>query len=407
MKADVIITTYCEKKVGFLFEDQNLTEARFFSDYSMIGSICTAVVTKIVPNMGAAFLAGPDGMVLFYQLKENSGRHLILRNRNDRKEEIRPGDTLLVQISADAQKGKQAEATSKLSVGGSCVVVNRTGQIGFSKKIRDGERKEELRGLFEEILQDPSYAGLGVIARTSAERESDETIREVTVKLLCELKELITSSETVPEYKWVYQKTETPEDYIRHLTGQGIYESVTVHTDLPWESPGGKTGRTPRVEECDGYFLHRLTEGMESPLLIFRIPTLIEEACQRKIYIKDGGYLYIEHTEAMTVIDVNSGKNIHGKEHEAGALALNLQAADVIARQIRLRNLSGMIMIDFISMKSSEHKKEVLSRLRANTKNDPCHVMVVDITKLGIVEMTREKKDPPLIEQIRKNHENT
>ena len=111
--------------------------------------------------------------------------------------------------------------------------------------------------------------------------------------------------------------------------------------------------------------------------------------------------MYIEPTEAMTVIDVNSGKNIRESGHEEGSFAQNLEAAAEIARQIRLRNISGMIMIDFISMKKPEHERSLMAALRELTKNDPCRVLVVDITKLGIVEMTREKKRPSLAEQLK------
>jgi ribonuclease G len=143
-----------------------------------------------------------------------------------------------------------------------------------------------------------------------------------------------------------------------------------------------------------------MTEHSGSPLVIFNIPVLLEKALARKCYLKGGGYLYIEPTEAMTVIDVNSGKNLREKGHEEGALAQNLEAAEEIARLLRLRNISGMIMIDFISMKQSEHERKLLSELRRLTKNDPCHVHVVDVTRLGIVEVTRAKKAPPLSEML-------
>ena len=108
----------------------------------------------------------------------------------------------------------------------------------------------------------------------------------------------------------------------------------------------------------------------------------------------------METTEAMTVIDVNSGKNIRERSHEEGALEQNLEAAREIARLLRLRNISGMIMIDFISMKKSQNEQAVMAELRKCSVNDSCRVNVVDITKLGIVEMTREKKSPPLSEQL-------
>ncbi len=394
MKADIVYTTYKDQKMGFLFEDSNLTEALFFSEEEKVGSICTATVEKIIPTMGAAFLAGPEGEPLFYQLKENEGRHVILRKQRKSADEIAVGDVLLVQIQAEAQKKKQASATADLSLTGELVIVNRSNQVGVSRKIRDPERQSELKSLLSKVL--PSEfpeEGFGVIARTAAATASDDQIIEVTIILLRKLKELIRSADTVPEHKWVYRAGRTPEEYAEGLVRQGLYESVTVHTDLPWDAPG-------KTDEAPGYTLHTMTEHSGSPLVIFNIPVLLEKALARKCYLKGGGYLYIEPTEAMTVIDVNSGKNLREKGHEEGALAQNLEAAEEIARLLRLRNISGMIMIDFISMKQSEHERKLLSELRRLTKNDPCHVHVVDVTRLGIVEVTRAKKAPPLSEML-------
>ncbi|MCR4837703.1 MAG: ribonuclease E/G [Eubacterium sp.] len=409
MKADVVVTTYRDTKMGFLFEDMNLTEAQFFCGQETVGSICTATVEKIVPAMDAAFLRGPDGIVLFYQLKENQGQHIILRDRvfgsnpgqgkRRRSGEIAVGDTLLVQIHAEAQKNKQAAATAKLSLTGDVVVVNRSGVIGLSKKIRASERQEELKELLTEILLDyntKETASCGVIARTAAEHSEDEHIIEVTIRLLCKLRDLIRSAETVPEHKWLYKTGRTPEAYAEELAARGSYDGITVHTDLPWENK--------RISEDGGaYILHNLDPRMESPLVIFNIPVLLEKALAKKVFLKNGGYLYVEPTEAMTVIDVNSGRNTKEMGHEEGAFLQNLEAAAEIARLLRLRNISGMIMIDFISMKSTEHEKQLMAELRRLTANDPCHVKVVDITKLGILEMTREKKLPPLEEMIRQN----
>lgn len=441
MKADYVVTTYKEHKMGFLFENSDLTEARLFSDAELVGSICTATVEKIVPTMDAAFLTGPEGLTLFYHLKENEGSHIILRRRGRGKDRgIAVGDTILVQVSAEAQKKKQAEATAKLELAGDCIIANRTGQVGVSKKIGDPERKEALKTLLTDILQgelsqekeakaDPlgensvsasEHGGFGLIARTSAEQMPDEMIKEVSITLLCKLKSLIHSAETVPEHRWVLRGGQSPEAYASDLIRSGLYEAVVVHTDLPWNSADvygdesvvkkpepvapavrewmKSSGRD--MEDHGSYHLHRMIPGDSSPLVIFNIPVALEKAMARKVYLKSGGYLYVEPTEAMTVIDVNSGKNIKEKNHEEGAYAQNLEAAAEIARLLRLRNISGMIMIDFISMKQTEHERGLMARLRELTRNDPCHVRVVDITKLGIVEVTREKKFPPLSEQL-------
>ena len=399
VKADFVVTKYLEKKMGFLFEDQNLTEARFYSDDLILGSICTATVDKIVPSVDAAFLNGPDGQIFFYPLKENEGRHLILRRRGEKENApLRPGDTLLVQVSGEAQKKKLAATTARLSLYSDAVIVNLTGEIGISKKIRDTERREALRTLSEELLTEYESDGFGVIIRTAAEHLSDDEYKEVTIRLLCKLKEMIRLAETTPEHRWLYQTGADPKADVQLMSAKGLYESITVHTDLPWEEPenSGANG-SGIIRHCDGYQLHQMTG---SPLVIFNIPVLMEKALARKVFLKSGGYLYVETTEAMTVIDVNSGKNITGKDHESGALVQNLEAAEEIARLLRLRNISGIIMIDFINMKRGENDRKLLSAFRGFVSRDNCHVHVVDITRLGIVEVTREKKSPPLSELL-------
>jgi len=397
MKLDYVYTIYREKKMGFLFEDMRLTEAHFFymkedEPESRMGDICTAVVEKVVPAIDGIFLDGPDNIKMFMHLQDSAGKELILRRRGRRNgREIRTGDTVLVQVTADAQKNKQYEASFNLSLTGDSIIVNRTGQAGVSKKIRDEKRREELKNMMKEILQkeDPE-GGYGVIVRTAADGHSDEEIQKETIHLLNKLKALIISAETSPEFKTLFRRSETVEDRLRRLSSGNIYEEMVFHTDLP-------------IDEASvpGQFrFHRIRENESNPLVLFNIPVLLEKALDRKVFLKDGGYLYIDPTEAMTVIDVNSGKSIKGSSHEERALAENKIAAEEIARQLRLRNISGIILIDFISMKKTENEKELMNWLKQITASDPCQVHVVDMTRLGLVEMTRKKQDAPLKERL-------
>jgi len=130
------------------------------------------------------------------------------------------------------------------------------------------------------------------------------------------------------------------------------------------------------------------------------LETAVEDALRKNVWLKSGGYLVIEPTEAMVVIDVNTGKSESRKNKDEHIFKLNLEAADEVARQLRLRNLSGMILIDFIDMRRAEHDEMLLEHLRQAVKDDPVGVTVVDMTKLGIVECTRRKKSRPLHEQL-------
>ena len=398
MKLDYVYTLYREKKMGFLFEDGVLTEAHLFCEEenaSRVGEICTAVVERVVPAIDGVFLIGPEGRKLFMHLKDEQQKIILLRRRSRTGNvPLKAGDTLLVQITADAQKQKLYEATSRLTLTGETVIVNRTGQIGISKKMKDEEKRESLKAQLKQLMDEQDPEGeFGVILRTAAAGFSSDVICEETISLLCKLKELIQRAETTPEYKILYQKEDTPEMRVRRLMLSGSYDTVKVHTDLPFDA-----SLLPEGTEDDT--VHRITEKESSPLILFSIPTQLEKAMRRKVFLSDGGYLYLDKTEAMTVIDVNSGKAIHGKEHEEEALAANKLAAREIARLIRLRNLSGIILVDFISMKKEESNRELLHFLKQITAGDSSPVNVVDMTRLGLVEMTRKKKDAPLSERL-------
>lgn len=425
MRLNYVYTTYEGKKMGFLFEDMHLTEAHFFTCdkcETSAGVICTAVVEKIVPAIDGIFLRGPEQTSLFMGRKDAGKNPVILRRRGTKAgEELRVGDTVLVQIAAEAQKNKLAEATVNLSLSGEMVIVNRTGKIGVSKKIEGERKREELKQRLQELMKAEDPEGeYGLILRTAAAAATVEEILEETIEILCKLKELIRSGETTPEYKVLYRPQEQPEFKIRRLIRSGLYDTAAVYTDLEFQDElirFGEEGERktevsaaaekstedmsagkaipPQVE------IHHVTEKESSLLVRFNIPVLLEKAMNRKVFLKDGGYLFIDRTEAMTVIDVNSGKSISGKDHEERAFAENKVAAEVIARQIRLRNLSGIILVDFISMKKDKNERELLEYLKQVTRMDPGQVVVVDMTRLGLVEMTRKKKDAPLQEILR------
>lgn len=136
---------------------------------------------------------------------------------------------------------------------------------------------------------------------------------------------------------------------------------------------------------------------------LYGIPSCIEDIYKKKIWLKCGGFLVIEPTEALTVIDVNSGKYIHGKDKEAAVYKVNLEAAKEIAAQLRLRNISGIILVDFINMKDKERKEEYLEVFREELKKDPIPAQFIDETALQLVELTRKREEPPLSESLRKS----
>ncbi len=424
MKLDYVYTTYENKKMGFLFEDMRLTEAHFFACDDHVGEICTAVVEKILPAIDGIFLVGPDRMKIFMHLEESKDRLIRLRKREkeglaekgagrnpDRT--LRVGDTVVLQITQARQKGKNYGASAELSLRGENLLIDRSGKVGISKKIKDKEKREALKQQVIELLREEDPTGeFGAVIRTAADYAEPEALDLELRKLVEELRSLIRRSETTPEYKILYSPEITVEEKLTRYSAGGGYSEICLHTDLPVDTsliPGATDkaeGKEKEKEEGPGAMartpvrIDRSGENSGSLLAIFNIPVLIDKALARKVFLPGGGYLYIEPTEAMTVIDVNSGKSIKGEQHEEKALRENLESAKEIFRLLRLRNISGIILIDFISMKKSESDQCLLAELRRLAAGDRCETHVVDMTKLGLVEMTRKKESAPLAESL-------
>jgi len=199
------------------------------------------------------------------------------------------------------------------------------------------------------------------------------------------------------------------ETVLDHLVTANEYEEVITDDPALYETllqsgrfQPSETVKTASAEGSSSVQKPlRLYDDPAWPLAsLYRLDTLMDETLQRRVWLRSGGYLVIDVTEAMTVIDVNSGKCESRKAPQELIFAINREAAAEIARQIRLRELSGMILVDFINMKSKQEQEALLALMRELVRNDPTPVQAVDITALGLMELTRKKKVPMLREQI-------
>ena len=257
-------------------------------------------------------------------------------------------------------------------------------------------KRESLRALAGSVHDER----FGVIVRTNAAdlAEDDADILTSEIRSLQEQMQMIISQ---APYRTIYSVLhEAPPEYIRILQNQpleplaevvtddaGIYEELTDFADT---HPSMKLSEKLRFYEDKQLDLHKL----------YSIQVQLERAFQKKIWLKSGANLLIEPMEAMTVIDVNSSKNVKKKLPEEQHLQVNLEAAAEIAAQLRLRNISGIIIIDFIDMASAEDKEQLLAAMRSFVKADPVKTEVIDLTRLGLMELTRKKTRRPLYEQL-------
>lgn len=375
-----VFTEWNKKKLGILFEDGKAMEIRCYEADSILGNVYRARVSNLSPNINAAFVDIKKGESCYLSMDDYHG------------EKLKVGDLVTVQVVRDKIKTKRYAVTIDISLQGDYAVTTLFAPVGVSSKITDSARKKELKTLMQNLLiaeQDAQFylaegnvaeierikkLTLGGIIRTQAEHAEDAAItREIEGQARL-LYSIMKKSEYATQYTCLYH---TEVEYIKDIRRMHALQDVEIVTDIPEV--------TEAISEIPLYTdEYTLT-------LRYSLASLLEKTLSKRAYLKSGAYLVIEPTEAMTVIDVNSGKSIKGKNAEEQFLKINIEAAKEIARQLRLRNISGIVMIDFINMKEESHNHELMKNLAEYVRTDPVRTTVVDMTKLGLVELTRQK----------------
>lgn len=375
-----VFTEWNKKKLGILFEDGKAMEIRCYEADSILGNVYRARVSNLSPNINAAFVDIKKGESCYLSMDDYHG------------EKLKVGDLVTVQVVRDKIKTKRYAVTTDISLQGDYAVTTLFAPVGVSSKITDSARKKELKTLMQNLLiaeQDAQFylaegnvaeierikkLTLGGIIRTQAEHTEDAAItREIEGQARL-LYSIMKKSEYATQYTCLYH---TEVEYIKDIRRLQALQDVEIVTDIP-----EVTEAIPKIPlYTDEYTL----------TLRYSLASLLEKTLSKRAYLKSGAYLVIEPTEAMTVIDVNSGKSIKGKNAEEQFLKINIEAAKEIARQLRLRNISGIVMIDFINMKEESHNHGLMKNLAEYVRTDPVRTTVVDMTKLGLVELTRQK----------------
>lgn len=366
-------------------------------EHSVLNRIYTGRVQKIVPGINAAFIDTGD-FTGYYSLTENRCHLFTDTSRKDGP--LRQGDEILVQVSRDGVKTKAPVLTSNLSLPGRyCVVTAGKTGIGISSKINDPLLKKEIKSRLEKLSLD----GFGLIVRTNALQADAEMLEAECIRLKNRLEKLIKDGSSRTCGSCLYHPLPS------YITGvRDAYEGQLDHIITDDRAIYGQL--KAYLEEEQRKDLEKL-QFYDDPLLplskLYSLETILERALGKRVWLRSGGYLVIEPTEAMTVIDVNTGKYEGRKKMADTIRRINKEAALTIAAQLRLRNLSGIIMVDFIDMEQEEDKKDLLDCLRQAVSKDPIHTVVVDMTPLGLVEITRKKIRKPLYEQAGQTYDGT
>lgn len=361
-------------------------------EHKLLGSIHVGKVQKVLPNIKGAFIEIENRIPCFYPLAKQSNPIY----KNGKKDgELKAGDELLVQVTQEALKTKAPCVSSNLNFSGNYLVLT-TGNhtIGMSGKLSFG-KKEFWKLFLEEEL--PEQRNFGVVVRTNAEHASKEQVKEELDRLKNEMELVIKRGSFNPCCTKIRKADSPVLAELKNIYWQDMEKIITDDTEI-YESV---------KEYVDGLHLDtpcqvELYQDKLLPLYkLFSLESGLDEALSERVWLKSGGFLIIQQTEAFVAIDVNTGKNMEKKDAQEICRKTNLEAAQEIARQLKLRNLYGMILIDFINMNKKENQEELLGAMKKYVVKDRVKTTVVDITALGIMELTRKKEQKSIFEQIR------
>ena len=421
MTGKLLFTKVNDKRCAVLVQDNKLMAASFQGEKEKItGGIYVARVRDVVKDLNACFAEIEKGVICFLPALQNQTPLFLSGYENSgaakEKRSIKQGDLILVQGLREAQKTKQPAVTTKISISNRFFVLalgsNRT---NFSTKL-SAQRKQEIKqdvctgdhfdengnlkpwpeleeGRFDLL---DAFPPVGLIVRTEANEVPDFVLKNALEGLLEEFFQLLKSAFyrnaltclRMPPSPWqdAINHFVLPEEYQEILTDDPeLYEDLRSSEMIP-------AGKNLRLYDDKSYPLEKL----------YSLGTKIGDALSTRIWLKSGAYIIIEPTEALTVIDVNSGKYEAHKGDQYFYRAINMEAAEEIAYQIRLRNLSGIILIDFINMTDTKDQEDLIREMGRLLQKDRVKTCVVDFTRLGLMEITRMKTVPPLLEQAKK-----
>lgn len=393
MVSEIIVDVGLNEKRVALLEDKELVE--IFIERNdcerLVGNIYRGRVSSVLPGMQAAFIDIGYEKNAFLYVRDAIPQKEFSEDEEDIysdvksyniEEILRPGQEITVQVKKEPISTKGPRVTTHITLPGrQLVLLPNADYIGISRRIEDEDERAKLRKIAEKIKPE----NMGLIVRTVSEGKREEDFKNDINFLVKLWKKIKQKEQSGPVPRCIHKDVNVIYRTIRDIFTWNIDRFVIndrkeYNKVLEWVemiSPALKL----RVE-----YFNKNIDLFES----YGIDEMISKALAKKIWLKCGGYLIIERTEALTVIDVNTGKYVGVNNLEDTVLRTNKEAAKEIAKQIRLRDIGGIIIIDFIDMNEPQHKTEIMKVLEEALKKDRTKTTVVDMTKLGLIEMTRK-----------------
>ena len=354
------------------------------SNRGLVGNIYLGRVGRVLPGMQSAFIEIGLARAAFLHVADIWSSNKAAEQKPIEKL-LQEGQTLVVQVIKDPIGSKGARLSMQISIAGRLLVYLPGDQhIGISQRIEDEAERELLRDRLHQLI--PEAAEGGFIVRTVAENATNEELTADIDYLIKLWRGISDASKTAGPQVLLYQDLDLSLRVLRDLvtreTERIIVDSRETHAKMLNFAERYTRQSLSVLEHYAG----------ERPLLdLFAAEDEIERALQRRVNLKSGGYVIIDQTEALTTVDVNTGGFVSGRSFDDTIFKTNLEATQAIARQLRLRNLGGIIIVDFIDMDNDEHKNAVLAELRKGLARDRTRITVNGFTQLGLVEMTRKR----------------
>ena len=356
---------------------------------SKVGNIYLGKVKNVLPGMEAAFVSFGEEKngVLYVADIEGSYKNSKIENLLKTDQEI------LVQVVKDAMGEKGARLTGQISLPGRyLVLIPNSRTKGISRRLSDNERSR-----LNKIIRKLKPENFGVIVRTAAEGVSEKALK-VDIEKLVEEWNVVSNYKSGDAPKLIHQEPDVSIKVIREHLNSTFIKLLIDRKDQFEEIKNYVSDTSPEISDIVDFY--------QDELMLFEryhIEDQIKKALDRKVWLPSGVHLIIDKTEALTVVDVNTGKFVGKDSLEETVYENNLEAAEEIARQLRLRDIGGIIVIDFIDMESTKKQQSLLNRFKQELAKDKTRTQVFEISKLGLVEMTRKRVGVGLVEVFQKN----
>lgn len=390
---DMLVVNYASRERRFAHLKDKRVEKLFIDQpkqRSSVGDIYLGTVAKVMPGLNAAFVEiGEDQSGFIHRDKLAayvcSAEESQVKEKRSISSFVHQGERILVQVEKDAAGTKGPRLSGVLEFSGDSLIYMPNGRyVAVSKKIEDSEARENWRQFGYRAKKENE----GLIFRTSCDNKKEIELIDELERLRLEYRDLLRAAEVKKKPGKVYEADsfieKIKEEAKKLADGEIAVDDLTLksvlqkHTSLPI----------------------RLHSGKENIFSAFNVESEIDKALKRIVWLETGAYLIFDETEALTVIDVNTGKFAGKQDRRETVLKTNQQAAEEAARQIRLRDIGGMILIDFIDMKEASDRNHILSTMENALKKDERRTKLVGFTPLGILQMTRKKTKPAISESL-------